>query len=282
MFEELFIGELGINLFLQGYSSTLTTFFAIMITMLGDPFFWITISAILLWFGHEKKSMTIATIIFFNAIVLGILKYSITRPRPNIPRLEEFTTAEAFPSGHVAILTSIYSYFEKKLKGKEKIILIIIIVLNGISRLYLGVHYFSDILFGILIGYVIGKIILRLDNKLEKLRLVIKNHRKKAIPILIALSIIVILFLPNKLFLAITLIGYFIGYLIQDKKIVKLNKNKKIIYGTIGVILLIVLSNIATKVDPILSGTIFLTMGLYITLLWPIIINKIEHIINRS
>ncbi|MDD3083945.1 MAG: phosphatase PAP2 family protein [Candidatus ainarchaeum sp.] len=276
MIGELFVGELTINLFLQNFSTPIITMLFIIITMLGDPFFWIIISAVFFWWEKEEISMKIATIIFFNAIILGILKYTIMRPRPDIPILEEFTTEKAFPSGHASILTTIYSFFEKKMKRKEKIILIIIILINGISRLYLGVHYLSDILFGILLGYCIGKIILRYENKLEKIRLKLKENRKKVIPFLLLLTTIIILTIPNKLFLAIMLIGYFIGYLLHNKMIVKTKIKNKIIYSIVGIIILIIIGDTATKTNIIISGILFLIGGIFITWIWPIIINKIE------
>jgi hypothetical protein len=282
MIGELFVGELTINFFLQAFTNPIITTIFIIITMLGDPFFWIIISAILFWNNQEKRSMQIATIIFFNAIILGLIKYTVNRPRPDIPKLEEFTTKKAFPSGHVSILTTIYSFYEKKTRGKEKIILITIIILNGISRLYLGVHYISDVLFGILLGYVIGKIISKYETKLEKIRIITKKHVTKTFSILLILTIITILIIPQNLFLSITLIGYFMGYLLNKKNNIKTKQKNKVLYIIIGVVVLIIIGDIATKTNKILSGALFLFLGIFITIIWPKTIFLIEQKIKNK
>ncbi len=88
-----------------------------------------------------------------------LLKLIFNRPRPiNAIFLE---TSASFPSGHATIAVSFYGFIayliikkvnEKKYRVPVILSGIIIALLIGFSRLYLGVHYLSDVLAGYLIG----------------------------------------------------------------------------------------------------------------------------------
>ena len=64
-------------------------------------------------------------------------------------------TGTSFPSGHSQNAGSLYSSFIiNKTKRVFKIISIILIIIVPISRLYLGVHFFGDVIIGLIIGIV--------------------------------------------------------------------------------------------------------------------------------
>lgn len=102
--------------------------------------------------------------ILLNVIIATLLniflKNIIQRPRPNDFRLIS-ETGYSFPSGHSMISMAFYGFLIylsiKYLKNKKmKIVLItflsILIILIGISRIYLGVHYTSDVIAGFMIS----------------------------------------------------------------------------------------------------------------------------------
>lgn len=89
-----------------------------------------------------------------------ILKHTICRPRPNHLRLI-VENGYSFPSGHAMISICLYGLLiylvNKKIKNKLlkiilTILLIILILGIGISRIYVGVHYPSDVLGGYLLS----------------------------------------------------------------------------------------------------------------------------------
>ena len=89
-----------------------------------------------------------------------ILKHIICRPRPNHLRLI-VENGYSFPSGHAMISICLYGLLiylvNKKIKNKLlkivlTILLIILILGIGISRIYVGVHYPSDVLGGYLLS----------------------------------------------------------------------------------------------------------------------------------
>lgn len=102
----------------------------------------------------------------FTTIVIKIInvltKLLINRPRPDILRLVH-EKETSFPSGHAMMSITLYGlliYFiySKISKNSVKWILIIglssIILLIGVSRIYLGVHYATDIIGGYLLGMI--------------------------------------------------------------------------------------------------------------------------------
>ena len=79
------------------------------------------------------------------AISLG-LKHLIKIPRPN--GIEGF----GFPSSHVSVYFFIFAFMMGQNEKNWKYFLLIAIII-GISRLYLGVHYLSDVIGGALLGF---------------------------------------------------------------------------------------------------------------------------------
>ena len=86
----------------------------------------------------------------------------IARPRPDILRLV-YETGYSFPSGHAMVATGFYGFLiyiaNKKIKNKAlrrciTILLTLLIFLIGISRIYLGVHYATDIIGAFIIGII--------------------------------------------------------------------------------------------------------------------------------
>jgi undecaprenyl-diphosphatase len=70
----------------------------------------------------------------------------------------------SFPSGHTMMFFSIIPIMSKNFP-KTKILFWTLAVLIGLSRIYLGVHYFSDVIAGALIGYGIGWICIKMGEK---------------------------------------------------------------------------------------------------------------------
>lgn len=138
----------------------LTNIFKV-ITLFGNASILITIAVLILVIVKNKK---IGFMVILNLIAIGILnqilKYIIQRPRPIQDRLIE-ESGYSFPSGHSMgsiafyglIIYFIFKYIKnKKIRNICCVMLSLLILLIGVSRIYLGVHYTSDVIAGFLIS----------------------------------------------------------------------------------------------------------------------------------
>lgn len=118
---------------------------------------------------NRKYSYYIIYMMLSEVLINNVIKIIFRRPRPsNLALVIENTYS--FPSGHTmaaCIITYLIgNYISKKYSAKKYLITsleIIIILLVGSSRVYLGVHYFTDIIGAILISIAI----ILLANDLE-------------------------------------------------------------------------------------------------------------------
>ncbi len=131
------------------------------ITNFGGAIFIIVLTALLVIAIKNKK---IGLSIFTNLVIITVLNQSLKRilqrPRPTEYRIIQ-ETGYSFPSGHSMISMAFYGYLiyliyryvkNKYIKWLSISLLSILICLIGISRIYLGVHYTSDVLGGFLIS----------------------------------------------------------------------------------------------------------------------------------
>lgn len=160
--QEIMNGDIIGYKFISTYLiSDFTTPIAKFITNFGGAIFLLILSGIFLLFIKNKK---IGLSIGFNLVIITglniLLKIILQRPRPTELRLID-ETGYSFPSGHSMISMAFYGYLiyliykyvkNAKLKWSLITLLIILIVSIGVSRIYLGVHYTSDVLAGFLIS----------------------------------------------------------------------------------------------------------------------------------
>ena len=144
-----------VNSIQNSFLDTIMVFF----TFLGDDgLIWIVIILTMLFFPYSRKYAFMLMITLPLVMLIGnkILKNLINRPRPFhlIPELRvlvESSGTSSFPSSHTAVafaVLGIFIFF--KLKHKKYIAVISSGI--GLSRIYLNVHYFSDVIGGIILG----------------------------------------------------------------------------------------------------------------------------------
>lgn len=127
---------------------------------IGPIFIVSLIVAFTLW---RKKKTLLAFWMISNVFVVSafgfIFKHLVARPRPNVNQLAE-RTSYSFPSGHsllamclaCSIILIAQTIYPKQYK-KIKIALIIYVLLIGLSRIYLRVHYPSDVIAGFSLSF---------------------------------------------------------------------------------------------------------------------------------
>lgn len=144
------------------------------LTSLGSALV-VIILTIVLFIAIKNKRIAVSIVI--NLIVITILnnllKIIFLRPRPNVNNLI-LESGYSFPSGHSSIGMAFYGYLiyliykyvnNKKIKISLIIFLSLVIVAIGLSRIYLGVHYASDVLGGFLLAIVYLIIFITITNK---------------------------------------------------------------------------------------------------------------------
>jgi len=97
-----------------------------------------------------------------SSFIAYMLKIIIIRPRPIFNLIE--LTSYSFPSGHTTIMFTLFILIFYNFP-KYKYIWLVISLIIAFSRLYLGVHYFTDVIAGVIIGLYLGKNINDILNK---------------------------------------------------------------------------------------------------------------------
>ncbi|WP_262361388.1 phosphatase PAP2 family protein [Peptoniphilus senegalensis] len=148
----------------------------IFITSLGNGgLIWI-VAALFLIFQNKnmlkREGFTIAVaLIIFSVLGLLILKPIIARPRPFIAQGVDILIKEpmgfSFPSGHTGSSFAAASviYFYNKKRG---LLALILATLIAFSRMYLFVHYPSDIVGGLILGIISSRIAIKITNEISR------------------------------------------------------------------------------------------------------------------
>ena len=131
------------------------------ITNFGGAIILIGLAFMLFIFIKNKKiGVSIISNLAIITVLNQLLKRIVQRPRPTEFRIVE-ESGYSFPSGHSMVSMAFYGYLiyliykyvkNKYLKWISIILLSILICFIGISRIYLGVHYTSDVLGGFFIS----------------------------------------------------------------------------------------------------------------------------------
>lgn len=181
--EALIQFESGILLWIQEYlRSDFLDPIVKCITHSGDHgYLWIALLIILFCIPKTRKAALIgaATLILTFVVTNLCLKPLIGRTRPyevieGLTRIIEKQSDRSFPSGHTAnsmavgvslwLVSRKYDYFPKAAGWA----VLIWSVLVGLSRLYVGVHYPTDVLGGAIIAIVNAILVLGIYKKLQK------------------------------------------------------------------------------------------------------------------
>lgn len=149
------------NFFVNKMLNSSNTEFMKNITYLGSTVAVISVFILLVVFFKNKIMKAVLSLdIAFLYLIRTVLKDTFRRPRPDYA-LISLPKDFSFPSGHTLFSVGFYGliiYFIWKLNINKIIkyiltfIISIIIILICASRLYLGVHYFSDVLAGFILG----------------------------------------------------------------------------------------------------------------------------------
>ena len=151
----------GYNLISKYLISDFFTPIAKIITQLGGAIFLIILSlALIISLKNKKVSILILLNLIISTTLNQVLKFIIQRPRPTEFRIID-EKGYSFPSGHSMVSAAFYGFLiyliyknikNKYLKCGLITLLSCIVLLIGTSRIYLGVHYTSDVIAGFLIS----------------------------------------------------------------------------------------------------------------------------------
>ena len=172
-------------IFLSRYTNGGNTKLMIFISFLGNHTFLIPANLLLIIFFIVRKkrglAIRVAIVAFSNLFFMSLLKRLFHRIRPDNPLIHGITNF-SFPSGHAFMSIAFYGFLiwyagvsidNKRTERMIIALLLFIILAIGFSRIYLRLHYTTDVLAGFCIGFAFLMIILWLTDKLQEPREII-------------------------------------------------------------------------------------------------------------
>lgn len=178
---ERFPGDLEITFFIQGMKNTTFVTYLKSVSFLTNGYFMFSIGALIvfLMFALKKKReffMSIALLILLHLV--QVLKLIAMRPRPSSEEIKVFYEGGgfSFPSGHAfqtIVLFGFLIYLTEKLikniwiRRIIQTLSVVLVISVGISRIYLGAHWLSDVLAGYYFGGVFLLILITFWDKIQ-------------------------------------------------------------------------------------------------------------------
>lgn len=159
--------------FLQSFSSDILNFIMLIITSLGSFYIPTFVICIIYWCYNKDVGFKLAIIMSCSGVLNNIVKNLVQSPRPigvdGIKSVGEFSaTGYSFPSGHTQNITVFGTSLSIFTRSKMIFFIsIIAIILVGLSRMYLGLHWPIDVLGGIILAIIVSIILNEVLIKLD-------------------------------------------------------------------------------------------------------------------
>ncbi len=158
-------------LWLQHFSPALDLPF-IGLTQLGSEEFFLLAVALVFWCLNRRQGARLAMLLLFSVWLNSVAKELLNQPRPfsyDTAVREIFpASGGGLPSGHTQNTVVLWGYLAWAFRRRWLTVLAaVLIVLVPLSRLYLGVHFPTDVLGGYLLGAVLLRLYIRLEPGAE-------------------------------------------------------------------------------------------------------------------
>ena len=159
--------------FVRLFKCDFLDWYFVFITKFGNPIFVLILVFAFILIFRNKYGILLGTCACCSTLSNKFIKYIIRRSRPTVLKLIK-QGGYSFPSGHAMIAVSLYGYLlylviskikNKYLKYFLVCFLIIIIFSIGISRIYVGVHYATDIIGGYVLASIEVILLVKVSNK---------------------------------------------------------------------------------------------------------------------
>ncbi len=182
-----------LNIYLQNLGSWLLPIMQF-ISFIGSDAFYLMFFSAIYWCFDRRLGIRLGVAYLFASTTNSILKLIFQLPRPYWidPLVKEYASESSFgfPSGHAQMSVAVWGLLGYTRKEKwVKWTVPIIILLIGISRLYLGVHFSADVLAGWILGFLVLLMFYFFDEPITR-RL---SHTKPIITFMLAILPIVII-----------------------------------------------------------------------------------------
>ncbi len=141
--------------------------FFFLVTQLGGTLFYVVALLIAYWAYNKRGAILLSYLLIVSILSEYFLKVIIANDRP--PASNWHPSADppnySTPSGHSQNSATLYGWLTTRIKTWWMALISVILVgLIGISRIYLGVHYLGDVLFGWGLGIVIVVLFVYLEK----------------------------------------------------------------------------------------------------------------------
>jgi membrane-associated phospholipid phosphatase len=214
---EWLMAELYMIEMVQGWRVPLLDLYFRFMTFLGDEEFYLVSLPAIYWLFNKQLGRRLVFLLIFSNLLVSFLKNTFRMPRP--PEELRLIQEEGFglPSGHAMNGFSLWGYTAWRLRQAGAWIwgaAAVVILSITVSRIYLGVHYPTDAVTGLVLGIVTLLLYIWLERKVTAW--LPQVNRRLLIPGIALLSLVLLFAHPGDEFhypaeRAVTLAGLFLG-----------------------------------------------------------------------
>jgi len=140
--------------------------FMLFVSLKFDYFLFLIIAVLYYYRGREQTILFVALLVSSWALALA-LKPVFEVPRPEEVRFVTCTTGYSMPSGHSLMSFALATFLHPR-AGKYKLLVWVFAITVSLSRIFIGVHYPSDVIVGAFIGCLVGFFWLDVEKMLIK------------------------------------------------------------------------------------------------------------------
>ncbi len=158
-------------LWVQSHATDGLTAWMRFFSFLGTEYFFLVLIPLVYWVFSKRRGILMALALSLASYLAGFIKWTFLIPRPPSPPVQRWwhETSPGFVSGHATTAMAVWgTWAGLRRRGWGWFLAGVLIFAIGFSRIYLGVHYPSDVVGGWLTGLIVAVGVLAGVPRLER------------------------------------------------------------------------------------------------------------------